>query len=127
MINKRLAETASSLTQSADLLGSNIESSSERLTDALIVTTETAAEGAKRLGEQITLLGGVIMMASDELKSGIRRLRLLRRINLLTAVLVFVALFSAGATVFYAWETRQLVELMKQELRHERWQRQPSE
>lgn len=115
MINKQLAETARSITDSTDLLRSSIENSSERLTDAVIVSTETAAENAKQIGDRITLLSGVIMMASDDLKSAASP-RLGRRLNLLTAVLIFTALISAGTTAFYAWEAKQLVEVMRQQL-----------
>jgi len=39
-----------------------------------------------------------------------------RRLNLLTVVLVTAALISAAATAFYAWETKRLVELTEQQL-----------
>jgi len=114
MINKRPAETVSSITGGANTLRSSIENSSERLTDAVIVGTETAAENAKQIGDQITLLAGVIMMAGDEVKSAVQSPRLRRRMNLLTAVLIFTALISAGAAAFCAWEAKQLVEVMRQ-------------
>ena len=61
MLNKQPAETASSIADSANLLRSSIENSSEQLTEAVIVSAETAAENAKQIGDQVTLLAGVIM------------------------------------------------------------------
>src|ERR1700690_1413514 len=110
MINRQPAEKVSSITGSANTLRSSIENSSERLTDAVIVSSETASENAKQIRDQIALLSSVIMMASDVLKSP----RLRRRMNLLTAVLIFTALISAGAAAFCAWEAKQLVEVMRQ-------------
>ena len=118
MLNKQMAETASSITDSANLLRSSIENSSERLTDAVIVSTETAAENAKQIGDQITLLAGGILMASDEFKAAVHSPRLRRRMNLLAAVLIFTSLVSAGASAFCAWEAKQLVEVMRQQLQH---------
>ncbi len=88
---------------------SSLENGSERLIDAVTVGAEGAADNARHIGEQIILLAGAILMASDELK---------RRMNLLAAILIFVALLSAGATAFQAWETKQLVEAMTQRLQH---------
>jgi hypothetical protein len=118
MINKQPAETVGSITGSANTLRSSIENSSERLTDAVIVSSETASENAKQIRDQIALLSSVIMMAGDVLKSAVQSPRLRRRMNLLTAVLIFSALISAGAAAFCAWEAKQLVEVMRQQLQH---------
>lgn len=120
MVNKQLAETASSIGRSAHILKSTLENSSDFLINAIKVSTETSAQSAKRIGEQITLLAGALEVASAELKSaGSQSAVLGRRLNLLTGVLALAALVSAGATAFYAWETKQQVDVMRQQIRRQ--------
>jgi hypothetical protein len=121
MVNKQLAQTASSIGASANLLNNTLENSSEWLVNAIKVSTEAATKNAEQIGEQITSLSAALTKASDELKSaGAQSTSLGRRLNWLTGILTLAALISAGATAFSAWETKRQVDLMEQQLRQMR-------
>jgi hypothetical protein len=117
MVNQQLVETASSIGRSANLLKSALENSSEWLINAIKVGTETGAKNAQQISVEISQLTVALTAASTELKSaGSQSSALGQRLNWLTAILTLAALVSAGATAFYAWETRRQVSLMEQQL-----------
>jgi type II secretory pathway component PulL len=117
MVNKELAATAVSISQSANLLKTTLENSSDYLINAIRVNTEKGTANAQQIGEEITSLTGALTTAGAELRSaGTQSAALGRRLNWLTAILVAAALISAGATAFYAWETKRQVDLMQQQI-----------
>jgi len=117
MVNKQLAETASSIGKSANLLKSTLENSSNWLINAIKVSTEAGTKNAEQIGERIGGLTAALTTASAELKSaGAQSTALGRRLNWLTGILTLAALISAGATAFYAWETKRQVDLMERQL-----------
>ena len=117
MVSKQLEETASSIGSSANLLKSTLENSSNWLINAIKVSTESGAKNADQIGGQIGGLTAAITTASAELKSaGAQSTALGRRLNWLTGILTLAALISAGATAFYAWETKRQVDLMERQL-----------
>jgi hypothetical protein len=116
-VNKQLAETASSIGRSANLLKITLENSSEWLINAVKVSTEVGKENAQQIGGQIAGLTAALTTASVELRSaGTQSAALGRRLNWLTGILTLAALISAGATAFYAWETKRQVDLTEQGL-----------
>jgi hypothetical protein len=118
MVNKQLAGTAESIGKSANLLKGTLENSSEFSINAIKISTEAGTKNAQQIGEQITRLTGAMTIASSELQSAsVQSAALGRRLNWLTGILTVAALISAGATAFYAYETKRQVDLMEQQLR----------
>jgi len=128
-VNSQLSETASSIGRSAHLMKdaldhstlvakATLENSSGFLIAALKVNTETGSRNALEIKEQIAGLTSSLAEASTDLRTAsAQSTRLASRLNWLTAVVAIAAVLTASATVFYAVETKRLVDLTTQQLR----------
>jgi hypothetical protein len=127
MVNRQLSETASTIGKSANLLKSTLDNSSDWLINAIKVSTETGDKSAQQIGDRIAGLAAALTTASGEIQSaGAQSAALGRRLNWLTGILTLAGLISAGATAFYAWETKRQVNLMEQQLQRMQVTAQPS-
>jgi len=119
---------------------------SESLAGALKASTETTGKSANLIGIKIDVLvmtlgevGNALSDAANNIKqvTDVRALEIVgglgkltdaldqasqqstrfgRRLNWLTAALLLAAGLTAGATIFYAWETKRQVDLSQQQL-----------
>jgi hypothetical protein len=128
MVSRQLSETAGSIGRSANLMKdalehstltakTTLENSSGFLIAALKVNTETGSKNAQEIKEQIAGLRSSLAEASTDLrKASAQSTSLATRLNWLTAVVALAAVLTAGATIFYAVETKRLVDVTAQQL-----------
>jgi len=114
MLAKQLMGTAQSIGHSAnalkdtlnhstELAKESLENAAEFLIAALKVNTDTGSKNAAEIRSEISGLTSNLRTASGEIqKAGNQNSRLSRRLNWLTAALVFAALITAGASGFQA-------------------------
>ncbi len=106
MVCRQLTETARVTQASADTI-------KEALGDGVVATQGSAASIRESVGD----LTKALQQSSTDLEAASKQsVKLGRRLNLLTGVLVIPALISAAATAFYAWETQRLVDLTERQL-----------
>ena len=129
MVNRQLSDTASSIDRSAHLIKESLdhatlivkeslENSSGSLIAAVKVNTDTGSKNAQDIREQIGGLTASLAEASADLRTAnVQSTRLASRLNWLTAVVAIAAVLTAGATIYYAAETKRLVDLTTQQLR----------
>jgi Trp operon repressor len=126
MVNKQLTSTAATIYESANRIKETLdqstatvkgclENSSEWVINAIKRNTEITSANAKDIEEQIAQLSKALLQASGDFQTASdQSSRLGRRLNGLTAALVFAAILTAGATAFQALETKRQADLNQQ-------------
>jgi hypothetical protein len=118
-VSVRTAESANrikeTLDQSTATVKGCLENSSEWVINAIKRNTEITSANAKDIEEQIAQLSKALLQASGDFQTASdQSSRLGRRLNGLTAALVFAAILTAGATAFQALETKRQADLNQQ-------------
>jgi hypothetical protein len=99
-------------------LSEKLDHIAEYLINAIKVSTDKSEQSALSITSQIEKLSVSLADANQGLKeASSESSKLGKRLNLLTAVVAVAGLISAGATAFYAWETRQQVQLMQEQIK----------
>jgi hypothetical protein len=93
-----------------------LENSSNGLINALKVSNETTSKNAREIKDQIADLSSKLARASTDLQAASTQSgHLSRRLNWLTAALVFTAIVTAAATTFQACQTKRQTDIIEEQ------------